>query len=92
MAPRGRLVVAVLSLALSTACSTTRVVRLDTGQGEPFIHIPRTDEAEPVELGKEEFTKAIAKDVRQKRPPQAPQECGRRASSLQLPLYEQGGC
>ena len=62
MALRCRLVVAVLSLALSAACSTTHVVRLDTGQGEPLIHTPRTDEAEPVELGKEEFTKAIAKE------------------------------
>jgi len=77
MAPRHRLIIAVLSLALSTACSTTRVVRLETGQGEPSIHIPRTDEAEPVELEKEEFTKAIAKEVQQKRPLVNPEKAAR---------------
>jgi hypothetical protein len=53
MIPR-RMTVMVLLWALSTACSSTRVLRLDTGQGEPFIHVPRTDDAKPVELGEEE--------------------------------------
>jgi hypothetical protein len=76
MAPR-RLAVAVLFLALSTACSTTRVVRLDTGQGRPLLHVPRTDEAGPVELGEEEFTRAIAKEARQWRPPVNPEKAAR---------------
>ncbi len=58
----------VLLLALSAARSTARVVRLDTGQGRPLIHLPPADEAKPVELGDEEFIKEIAKEVRQKRP------------------------
>jgi hypothetical protein len=75
MAPR-RLVVAVLFLALSTTCSPTRVVFLDTGQGQPLIHVPRTDDVKPVEL-EEEFTRAIAKEIRQKRPSVNPEKAAR---------------
>lgn len=76
MAPR-RLVVAVLLLALSTTCSTTPVVRLDAGQGQPLIHIPRTGESKPVELGEEEFTRAIAKEARRMRPSFNPEKAAR---------------
>lgn len=76
MAPR-RLVVAVLFLALSTTCSTTPVGRLDTGPGQRLIHIPRTGESKPVELGKEEFTQAIAKEVRRIRPSFNPEKAAR---------------
>jgi hypothetical protein len=76
MAPR-RLVVAVLFLALSTTCSTTPVVRLDTGQGQPLIHIPRTGPSKPVELEKEEFTQAIAQEVRRIRPSFEPEKAAR---------------
>ncbi|MGZ3461070.1 MAG: SitA5 family polymorphic toxin, partial [Archangium sp.] len=72
-----RLVVAVLFLALSTTCSTTPVVHLDTGQGQPLIRVPRTDNIKPVELGEEEFTRAIAKEVRQKMPPVNPEKAAR---------------
>jgi hypothetical protein len=75
MAPR--LVIAFLFLALSTTCSTTRVVRLDTGQGQPHIHIPRPDGVKPVELEAEEFTQAIAKEIRQKRPSFNPEKAAR---------------
>ena len=75
MAPRR--LAAVLLLVLSTACSSTRVVRLDTGQGEPLILLPRTDKAGPVELGKEEFTRAIAKEALQKRLPANPEKITR---------------
>ena len=56
-------------LALAGAgCSTTRVVRLDTGDGPPIIHTPvDEDGAGPVELDDEEFEKAVvalARDVR----------------------------
>jgi hypothetical protein len=37
-----RLTVVVLLLALSIACGTTRVIRLDTGQGEPLEYRPLT--------------------------------------------------
>jgi hypothetical protein len=76
MAP-WRLVVAVLLMALSTTCSTTPVVRLDTGQGQSLIHIPLTSESKPVELGKEEFTKAIAKEARRMRPSFDPEKTAR---------------
>ncbi|MFL5345772.1 MAG: AHH domain-containing protein [Hyalangium sp.] len=76
MAPR-RLVVAALLLALSTTCSPSRVVRLDTGQGQPLIHVPRTDDVKPVELEKEEFIRAIAKEIRQKRPSLNPEKAAR---------------
>jgi hypothetical protein len=71
-----RLAVVVLLLALSTACSTTRVVRLDTAQGEPLIHSPRTD-GRPVELEEEEFTLAFVKEVRQRRLPANPEKAAR---------------
>jgi len=74
---RYRLTVAVLLLALATACSTTRVVRLDTGEGEPVIHIPRTDEAGPAELEEDEFTQAVAQEVRYRRPPSNPEKTAR---------------
>jgi hypothetical protein len=81
MAPR-RLAVAVLLLALSTTCSTTRgsttpVVRLDTGQGQPLIHIPRMGEPKPVELEEEEFIKAIVKEARRMRPSLNPERAAR---------------
>ena len=76
MDPR-RLVVAVLLLALATTCSTTHVVRLATGQGQPLIQIPRTGESKPVGLGGEEFTKAIAKEVRWMRPSFNPEKAAR---------------
>ncbi len=63
--------------AVCTACSSTRGVRLDTGQGEPLIHVPRQDEARPVELGLEEFTQAVAKEVRRKRPSVNPENAAR---------------
>jgi HNH/ENDO VII superfamily nuclease len=76
MAPR-RLVVAVLFLALSTTCTTTRVVRLDTGLGQPIIHVPRTDDVKPVDLEEEEFVKAIAKEARRMRPSFNPEKVAR---------------
>ncbi|MFL5352859.1 AHH domain-containing protein [Archangium sp.] len=76
MAPHP-LAVAVLFLALSTACSTTHVVRLDTGQDSLIIHDTGAGKARPLELGKEEFTEAIAKEVRQKRPSANPEKAAR---------------
>lgn len=49
MAPR--LTGALLLLALLSACGASRVVRLEVGQGQPLIHIPRTGESRPVEQG-----------------------------------------
>src|SRR4051812_20556513 len=50
----------VLLFVFLTRCSTsTKVFRLDTGQGEPRIHILRRD-VEPVEGTEEQFRQAIA--------------------------------
>lgn len=57
----------VLALAVS-GCSTTRVVRLDTGLGPAIVHTPFSEEGvEPVELDEDEFVEAVgvlARDVR----------------------------
>ncbi|ABF91472.1 putative lipoprotein [Myxococcus xanthus DK 1622] len=57
----------VLALAM-TSCSTTRLVRLDTGDGRPMVHTPLTeDDAAPVELDDDDFEEAVvalARDVR----------------------------
>jgi hypothetical protein len=71
------LTIVALFLVLSTACSTTRVVRLDAGQGAPLLHIPRTDEARLVELEEKEFTQGIVKEVRQRRLPANPEKAAR---------------
>jgi len=58
----------VLALAV-TGCSTTRVVRLETGDGPPFVHTPFVeDDAEPVELDEEEFEEALVELARDVRP------------------------
>ncbi|QDE66286.1 MULTISPECIES: AHH domain-containing protein [Myxococcus] len=60
-----------LSLALAvavTGCSTTRRIRLDTGDGPSRVHTPFTeDDTGPVELDDDEFEEAmveLARDVR----------------------------
>jgi len=72
-----RLTGALLLLALLSACGTTRSMRLDTGQGQPTLHIPRTAGAKPVVLGQEEFTGAIAQEVRRRGPPANPEKAAR---------------
>jgi len=72
-----RLTAAVMLLALLTACGTTRVVRLETGQGEPLLHLPHTDEAPLVKLAEQEFTQGIGKEARHRRPPANPERAAR---------------
>jgi hypothetical protein len=62
---------------LSLSCSSTRFVHLDTGQGQPIIHVPYTDEAELVALQEKEFTEAITKTVRQTRLAANPERAAR---------------
>ncbi|NVJ21847.1 MULTISPECIES: AHH domain-containing protein [Myxococcus] len=69
---------ALLLLPLLTGCATARVVRLETDRGEVLTFIPRTDEAEPVELEEDEFKEALFKHARTQRPPAHPQEAARR--------------
>ncbi|HEY0093209.1 MAG TPA: AHH domain-containing protein, partial [Archangium sp.] len=72
-----RLTGALWLLALLSACGTPRTVHLDMGQGQPLISLPRTGEARPVELEEKAFTKALAKEVRQKRPLANPEKAAR---------------
>ncbi|WP_257455440.1 hypothetical protein [Archangium lipolyticum] len=62
-------VLALVSLALVTlfgCASASHSVRLDTGQGKPLVHTPRSGQ-EPVRLREDEFQRALtwlARDVR----------------------------
>jgi hypothetical protein len=52
--------VGLLLFASLAGCSASpKVVRLDTGQGPPSVHLPRRD-VEPVELSEEDFKQAVA--------------------------------
>ncbi|GEL75727.1 hypothetical protein MVI01_75110 [Myxococcus virescens] len=60
-----------LSLALAvTGCSTTRFVRLDTGDGPTRVHTPFTedDTRPPVELDDDECEEALVELARDVRP------------------------
>lgn len=53
--PLGALLMAVL-----VGCSgPQRFIRLDTGEGEALVHIPRTTEVRPVTVGREEFQRSL---------------------------------
>jgi len=52
-----------LLVLMATGCATSRVVRLDTGEGRPVIYTPRAD-AEPVELDEDAFAEAVQKLAR----------------------------
>ncbi|MCK8501489.1 AHH domain-containing protein [Myxococcus fulvus] len=62
-----RSIVWLLALSLM-GCSSTRVVRLDSGQGAPEVHVPFEEEdSGPVELDDDEFEEALvvlARDVK----------------------------
>ena len=49
----------VLMCALLVGCTPTKRIRLDTGQGELHVRVPRRD-VEPVEVSQEEFKQAVA--------------------------------
>lgn len=59
-----------LVLALAVAgCSTTRLVRLDTGEGPPMVHTPFTEnDVGPVALDEDEFEEAVVELARDVRP------------------------
>ncbi|HEX8825807.1 MAG TPA: hypothetical protein VF794_38205 [Archangium sp.] len=70
-------VVPLLLLFLATGCATARVVRLDTGRSEPIVLTPRTDEAEPVELERDEFQEAVSELSQGVQPSPHPQRAAR---------------
>jgi hypothetical protein len=75
MAPR--LTGVLLLLVLLSACGASRVVRLEMGQGQTLIRIPRTGESRPVEWEEAEFTKAMAQEVWQQKPSAHPENAAR---------------
>src|SRR5690349_8578862 len=61
MAPR---LMVVLLVALATGCSTSHVVRLDTGQGEPLEYrLPTPTSNKPVMVGAKAFESALTQLV-----------------------------
>ncbi|MBZ4416300.1 hypothetical protein [Myxococcus sp. RHSTA-1-4] len=67
----------LLGVLLAGCSGTTQVVRLETGQGEPIVHVPRTADTEPVELDEDDFQEGMAEVVRGVRPSPRPQEAAR---------------
>lgn len=73
----------VLVLLVLAGCSTsTRVVRLEAGRGEPIIFVPRQELAEPVKLDAREVSQTLAQLGREVRLPANPQEAARRLFEL----------
>jgi hypothetical protein len=54
--------ISLLLVHLLAGCATARVVRLDTGQGEPIV-FTQPSHQEPVELKEEEFNEALVRLV-----------------------------
>jgi hypothetical protein len=62
----------LLLFSFLVGCSTTtKVVHLDTGEGEPLVHVPRRD-VQPVEVGDDEYQKAVAKHAHTVPTPEQP--------------------
>jgi restriction endonuclease fold toxin 5 of polymorphic toxin system len=67
----------LLLFGFLVGCSgTTRVVRLDTGEGSPSVHVPSRG-VEPVAVDDGEFNEAVAKHARIERYPERPLEFAR---------------
>lgn len=71
------LVLMVLLLSLAGCSSATRVVRLETGQGTPLVHTPRSGQ-EPVRLSQAELRQSLAELARDVRPAARPLQHARR--------------
>jgi hypothetical protein len=67
---------AVLMVLLVGCGTASRAVRLDTGQTDTLVFMPRSG-AEAVALGDDEFKEAAAKMALDTRPPNRPQEAAR---------------
>jgi hypothetical protein len=76
MMPRGGWL--LLSMLLAACGGPSRVVRLDTGEGAPVVHVPRAVDAEPVELDEEDFKQGLSEVARGVRPPARPREAARK--------------
>jgi hypothetical protein len=68
-----RWVVMLLFSVLVGCSSSKKAVRLDTGQAEPLVHVPR-ESVEPVEVDEDDFDAAVAKHARTVQASQRPLE------------------
>ncbi|XXF76531.1 hypothetical protein P2318_26250 [Myxococcaceae bacterium GXIMD 01537] len=50
---------ALLLVVLLGCGGPQRLVRLDTGEGEAIVHVPRVRDVEPVKVGREEFQDSL---------------------------------
>ncbi|WNZ59101.1 AHH domain-containing protein [Myxococcus sp. MxC21-1] len=75
---------AVVLLMVGTGCATSRVVRLDTGEGRRVLYTPRADAA-PVELDEDEFAEAVQKMARTAPLSSRPREAALRLFGLDVP-------
>ncbi len=66
-----------LFLVLLTACGTPRGRRPDAAREEHLVQVPRTTQFVPIAFGKEAFARALATEVRRKRPPANPETSAR---------------
>jgi hypothetical protein len=70
--------VPLLVVLLAGCGGASRVVRLDTHEGERIVFTPRIGEADPVELAEGDFAQAVSKLARDVRPTTRPQEAAQR--------------
>jgi hypothetical protein len=76
--PRQIVLLPLMLLVSLAGCSgPAKLVRLDTGQGPPAVHVPRRD-VQPVRLTEEEFRKAVRKHGANVQPSSRPLESARR--------------
>ncbi|QSQ22961.1 hypothetical protein JY651_49065 [Pyxidicoccus parkwayensis] len=68
----------LLCVVLAACGGARQVVRLDTGEGAPRVHVPRDADAEPLAVDEDEFEEAMTELGRGVRPSPRPQEAARR--------------
>ncbi|QSQ13031.1 AHH domain-containing protein [Myxococcus landrumensis] len=93
---RAHAVIWLLLVLAVSGCSTTRLVRLDTGGGRPLVHVPFSEGgAEFVELDEDEFAEAVAALARNVGPSAHPLRAARELFGVPersgVYLYQQRG-
>src|SRR4051812_28342052 len=68
----------LLCVVLAACGGARQVVRLETGDGAPHVHVPRDADAAPIAMDEDDFQEAVAELARAVRPPSRPQEAARR--------------
>jgi hypothetical protein len=78
----------LLLVSILVGCSTTRVVRLDTGQGQPIVYAP-PDDAKPIQIGKDAFKQTLRQLLLQQPPLTLRPEQEDRASRVEFASSKQ---